>query len=144
MRGKATVLPAFAAGGALEGGGSDSGDERVDKVDRDDSVRVSRLVSVCGRGGAAVAGGVAGRGGVPRRCTGKGEMRRAGVGDAGGGVRTREVEAWSEAGSVGTSGGEGIGGPSPSIHCREPFGVTNGVAMNGSVSCEFPWDWACD
>jgi hypothetical protein len=144
VRGRAALLLGALGktGGALEGGASESGDERVE---RDDSVR-ERPVPAPARARGLVV--VAAGGGVAcfSNC-GKGVARRRGVGDtgAGVGVRTREVEACTEAGSVGTSGGEfefdlfELPGCSPSIHCRDPFGVTNGVAMSGSsVSCELP------
>jgi hypothetical protein len=51
-------------------------------------------------------------------------VRRRGVGDMGREVRTREVEDFSEAGSVGTSGGE------PPLH--------------SSADLEYPRQYPCD
>jgi hypothetical protein len=137
--------------GAL-GGGSESGDE---KVDSDENVRSSgcmpefMCVKAGGggvavfmvRGAVAVCGDAGGVGvPVPRSCGSRGEARRRGlglgVGDASGDRRIEVVEQHSEAGSVGTSG-ESLFRCGESVHTKEPFGVTTGVGMP-SVSCELP------
>jgi len=123
-----TTLPA--APSALDDGASESGDESAERAE---NVR------------ASVRGGV-GEAGKASMC-GSGDPSSPGRG--GGGERTRVVDVCTDAGSVGTSGGESKfalepegGRGSPSIHCKDPFGVTSGVAMSGSgsVSCELPCD----